>query len=78
MRAIHKRWTNEWGPDTPVHDDLVRRDFFAPQLNEKWFTDVTEHATSEGKVYLFSLMDGCSIRLAGYSVGERMTSDLAV
>lgn len=27
----------------PVHDDLVLRDFTATQLNQLWFTDITEH-----------------------------------
>ena len=32
----------------------------------------------EGKLYLCSLMDACSLRLVGYSIGDRMTADLAV
>jgi transposase InsO family protein len=65
-------------PGPPVHDDLVRRDFTASSINQKWFTDITEHNTGEGKLYLCSLMDACSLRLVGYSIGERMTADLAV
>ena len=65
-------------PGPPVHDDLVQRDFTATAINQKWFTDITEHNTDEGKVYLCSLMDAYSLRLVGYSIGERMTADLAV
>jgi transposase InsO family protein len=65
-------------PGPPVHDDLVQRDFSANAINQKWFTDITEHNTDEGKVYLCSLMDAYSLRLVGYSIGERMTADLAV
>lgn len=32
-----------------MHDDLVDRDFTATAPNTKWLTDLTEHATSEGK-----------------------------
>jgi putative transposase len=65
-------------PGPPVHDDLVRREFTACSIDQLWFTDITEHPTSEGKLYLCSLMDACSTRLVGYSIGERVTSDLAV
>jgi len=65
-------------PGPPVHDDLVQRNFRAELLDQVWFTDITEHPTSDGKLYLCSLMDACSLRLVGYSIGERMTADLAV
>ncbi len=65
-------------PGPPVHDDLVQRDFSASSINELWFTDITEHPTSEGKVYLCSLEDAFSSRIVGYSIGDRMTADLAV
>jgi putative transposase len=65
-------------PGPPVHDDRVRRDFSSTVINQLWFTDITEHPTSEGKLYLCSLMDACSLRLVGYSIGDRMTSELAV
>lgn len=35
----------------PAHDDLVRRDFTAEGPNQLWLTDLTEHATGEGKLY---------------------------
>ena len=65
-------------PGAPVHDDLVRRDFSAAAINQLWFTDITEHPTAEGKLYLCSLMDARSMRLVGYSIGPRMTAQLAV
>lgn len=47
-------------PGPPVHDDLVRRDFSASAMNQLWFTDLTEHQTNEGKLYLCSLGDAFS------------------
>lgn len=41
----------------PVHDDLVDRDFTATAPNVKWLTDITEHSTSEGKLYLCAVKD---------------------
>jgi transposase InsO family protein len=65
-------------PGPPVHDDLVLRDFTAEHPNQLWLTDITEHPTAEGKLYLCAVKDACSKRIVGYSIGARMTSDLAV
>ncbi|MEU3395611.1 IS3 family transposase [Streptomyces filamentosus] len=62
----------------PVHDDLVRRDFTAVGPNRLWLTDITEHATSEGKLYLCAIKDVFSNRIVGYSIDTRMKSRLAV
>ena len=68
--------TRRAGP--PVHDDLVQRDFTAGQLDQTWLTDITEHPTAEGKLYLCALKDACSNRIVGYSMDSRMTAGLAV
>jgi transposase InsO family protein len=65
-------------PGPPVHDDLVQREFTAPAPNRLWLTDITEHPTAEGKLYLCAVKDACSKRIVGYSIDERMTSQLAV
>jgi len=65
-------------PGPPVHDDLVERDFTATALNDLWLTDITEHPTGEGKLYLCAVKDACSTRIVGYSMSHRMTSALAV
>jgi transposase InsO family protein len=65
-------------PGPPVHDDLVERQFTAPELNQLWLTDITEHPTHEGKLYLCAIKDACSGRIVGYSMDARMTADLAV
>ena len=65
-------------PGPPVHDDLVERDFTATALNQLWLTDITEHPTGEGKLYMCAIKDVCSTRIVGYSISDRMTADLAV
>ncbi len=65
-------------PGPPVHDDLVRREFRAERPNELWLTDITEHRTDEGKLYLCAIKDACSNRIVGYSIDERMKASLAV
>ena len=42
----------------PVHDDLVDRQFTATAPNAVWLTDITEHNTAEGKLYLCAIKAG--------------------
>jgi len=65
-------------PGPPVHDDLLERDFTAAGPNQVWLTDITEHPTGEGKLYLCAIKDACSRRIVGYSIDSRMTAQLAV
>jgi putative transposase len=62
----------------PVHDDLVRRQFNAARPDELWLTDITEHPTAQGKLYLCAIKDVWSNRIVGYSMDSRMTAQLAV
>ena len=74
------------GEEAPVHDrpgkgrwrapDLVKRDFPARQLNCKWYGDGTEIPTSQGKLYLASVMDVAS-RVLGFALGEHHDAALA-
>jgi putative transposase len=62
----------------PVHDDLVARQFTAASPDRTWLTDITEHPTSEGKLYLCAFKDVYSNRIVDYSMSSRMTAQLAV
>ncbi|WP_327167495.1 hypothetical protein [Streptomyces subrutilus] len=46
----------------PVHDDLVNRVFTATDPDRLWLTDIAEHATGEGKLYLCAVKDAFSKR----------------
>ena len=65
-------------PGATVHDDLINRRFVANRPNEKWLTDITEHPTDEGKLYLCAIRDVCSGKVVGYSMHSRMKAALAV
>lgn len=62
----------------PAHDDLVQRVFKAEEPNQLWLTDITEHRTAEGKLYLCAIKDVYSNRIVGYSIDSRMKARLAV
>jgi transposase InsO family protein len=74
--AKKKGLTRRAGP--PVHDDLVRKVFTADVPNRLWLTDITEHPTAEGKLYLCAIKDVYSGRIVGYSIDHRMKASLAV
>lgn len=62
----------------PVHDDLVQRVFTADAPSRLWLTDITEHHTAEGKLYLCAVKDVFSSKIVGYSIDSRMKSRLVV
>jgi transposase InsO family protein len=82
-----KRGKNGKKPGPPVHDDLcavvddkgrARHEFSADGPNELWLSDITEHRTAEGKLYVCAVKDVYSNRIVGYSIDSRMKSRLAV
>jgi len=82
-----KRGKNGKKPGPAVHDDLCvvidehgreRHQFIASRANELWLTDITEHRTAEGKLYLCAVKDAFSGRIVGYSIDSRMKASLAV
>lgn len=85
--ASHSRRRSKTGkPGPAVHDDLlavtdeqgrVRHDFTADAPNRVWLTDITEHPTREGKLYLCAVKDCHSNKIVGYSIDSRMKSSLA-
>jgi transposase InsO family protein len=57
--------------------DLVKRDFSAEATDQRWCGDLTEIPTDEGKLYLATVLDLASRRLAGFAIGERHDAPLA-
>ncbi len=54
------------------------RDFTAEAPNELWLTDITEHQTREGKLYLCAIKDVYSNRIVGWAIDSRMKARLVV
>jgi putative transposase len=60
-------------PDTA---DFVDRKFTRHEPNQLWVTDITEHPTSEGKVYCAVVLDVFSRRVVGWSIDSSPTAAL--
>lgn len=78
LQGIFRRRGRRRRPAPPVHDDLVRRRFVADAPNRLWLTDITEHPTREGKVYLAAVLDVYSRRIVGWSIADHLRSELVV
>lgn len=74
-------------PGPAVHDDLctvtdqhgrIRHAFTATGPSQLWLTDITEHKTAEGKLYLCAIKDVYGNKIVGYSIDSRMKASLAV
>jgi transposase InsO family protein len=57
--------------------DLVRREFSAEAINQRWCGDLTEIPTEEAKLYLAIVEDLASRRLVGFAIGEHHDAPLA-
>ncbi|AMK78910.1 transposase [Methylomonas denitrificans] len=60
----------------PVFDNLLQQDFSATAPNQKWVGDITYLWTDEGWLYLAVIIDLFSRQVVGWSMAERMTTDL--
>jgi len=57
--------------------DPVKRDFRAERVDQRWCGDLTEIPTDEGKLYLATVEDLASRRLAGFGMSEHHDSAVA-
>ncbi len=62
----------------PPAPDLVRRDFSAAHLNEKWCGDITYVQVGGSWLYLACVLDICSRRVIGWSMAPHMRAELVI
>jgi putative transposase len=65
-------------PDAVPSDDLVNRHFSVTEPDRLWVSDVTEHPTDSGKVYLAVVLDAFSRRVIGHSIADHLRAELVV
>jgi putative transposase len=76
--GVHRRKGTRRRPAPAVHDDLVRRQFHPTGPDRLWVTDITQHRTDQGWVYLAVVLDAWSRRVVGWSISERIEADIVV
>ncbi|MGA8296531.1 MAG: IS3 family transposase [Acidimicrobiales bacterium] len=62
--------------NAPTCEDLVQRNFTATKPNELWLTDITEHQTTEGKLYCCVVLDLYSRKVVGWALDRRCEATL--
>ena len=82
IRSVVVKKYNHKANQGKVPDDkknILKRDFSAATINEKWVTDITYiHVLREGWTYLASVMDLYNRKIIGYAYGKNMTAELAL
>lgn len=59
--------------------DLLERDFTAPAPNQRYVGDITYLPVGDGRfLYLATVIDLCSRRLAGWSIADHMRTGLVI
>lgn len=75
--GVHRR-KGRSRPTPAVHDDLVARQFRADGPDRLWVTDITQHRSAEGWVYLAVVLDVWSRRVVGWAISDRITAEIVV
>ena len=79
LRPVYRRpyrVTTQSNHDQPVAPNLLERRFDNWAVNQAWVADITYVATDEGWLYLAVVMDLASRRVVGWSMSERIKTDL--
>ncbi len=79
LRPVYKRpyrVTTDSDHHNPVAPNVLDRRFDGWRINQAWVGDITYVETAEGWLYLACVMDLASRRIVGWSMSDRMKTDL--
>lgn len=75
QRKKYKVTTNS-NHKQPVYENLLDRQFDQPQMDQAYVADISYLWTQEGWLYLAVVIDLCSRKVVGWSMGSRMKAQL--
>ncbi len=79
VRLRRRHRTTVADPAAAKAPDLIGRDFTAAAVNTKYVGDITYLPVSGAKpLYLATVIDLCSRRLAGWAIADHMRTDLVI
>ena len=76
LRLRRKVRTTIADPDVTPVPDLLKRDFTAPEPNQRYVGDITYLPYDGGNLYLATVIDCYSRRLVGWSIADHMRTEL--
>jgi putative transposase len=78
VQGLYRRRHRRGQPAPVTAEDLVNRQFTVTGRDRLWLTDISEHPTREGKLYVAAVMDAWSRRIIGWSMAEHMRTELVI
>ena len=75
MKRRYKNTTDS-NHNLPIAPNILNRDFYASNPNEKWVGDITYIPTGEGWLYLATVIDLYSRKIVGWSMDDTMKVSL--
>ena len=72
------RHTTDSNHTYPVAENVLNQEFNQERANAAWVSDITYIQTREGWLYLACVLDLYSRKVVGWSMSERMKSDLVL
>jgi len=70
--------TTDSNHNHPVSPNLLNREFEVDLPNKVWVSDITYLRCNNDFIYLCQIKDLCTKKIVGWSLSERMTSDMVV
>jgi len=70
--------TTDSNHSNPIYPNLLNRKFYPKKPDRAWVTDVTYIWTSEGWLYLATVMDLFSRKIVGWNMDKKMTKELCL
>lgn len=61
--------------ETQKSKNLIQRDFTASAPNQKWLSDITEVPCSDGKLYVFAVLDCFNGEIVGLVMDDNMSKE---
>jgi putative transposase len=76
---VKRRWTRttDSSHGFPVYPNLVKGKK-ATGVNQVWLADITYIRIRRGFVYLAAILDACSRKVIGYTISDRLDTDLVM
>lgn len=59
-------------------ENIIKRDFTAETPNQKWLSDITEVACSDGKLYVSAVLDCFNGEIVGLAMDDNMRKELCI
>jgi putative transposase len=78
LQGLYRRRQRRGRPAEATAEDLVNRQFAVTGPDRLWLADISEHPTSEGKLYVAAVMDAWSRRIIGWSIADHMRTELVI